>query len=93
MISAPSQTLLLTENARPANILFSPSGATIAGPSQHVQARLIDIDHYHGGRINYLMIDGHVELLYPWESAGQNDPNSTVTRDFHPNIWTIRADD
>lgn len=93
MIPAPAQTLLLTENARPGNILFSSSGATIAGPGQHVQARLIDIDYYHAGRINYLMIDGHVELLYPWESAGLADPNSTVSRKSHADIWTIRADD
>jgi prepilin-type processing-associated H-X9-DG protein len=93
MISDPAETLLLTENARPANILFSPSGATIPGPTHHLQARLIDIDHYHGGRINYLMIDGHVELLYPWESAGQSDPDSTVTRGSHPDVWTIRGDD
>ena len=93
VIPAPSQTLLLTENARPANILFTPSAAGITGPGQHVQERLIDIDHYHAGRINYLMIDGHVELLYPWESAGLVDPNSTVSRKSHANIWTVRADD
>lgn len=92
-IPAPSQTLLLTENARPANILFSPSGATISGPGQHVQSRLIDIDYYHAGQINYLMIDGHVEFLYPWESAGLADPDSAASRKSHANIWTIRADD
>jgi prepilin-type processing-associated H-X9-DG protein len=92
-IPAPSQTLSLTENARPANILFTSSGAGITGPGQHVQSRLIDIDFYHAGQINYLMVDGHVEFLYPWESAGLADPNSTVSRKPHANIWTIRADD
>jgi prepilin-type processing-associated H-X9-DG protein len=93
MIPAPSETLLLTENARPANILFTPSAAGISGPGQHVQSRLIDIDYYHAGRINYLMIDGHVEFLHPWESAGLADPNSSVSKKSHANVWTIRADD
>jgi prepilin-type processing-associated H-X9-DG protein len=93
MIPAPSRTLLLTENARPMNILFSPSGATIRGPSQHVQTRYIDIENYHGGRINYLMIDGHVELLNPQDSNGQSNPALTNPANNKPDIWTIRAND
>lgn len=93
MIPAPTSTLLLTENARPMNILFSPSGATIRGPSQHVQTRLIDIENYHGGRINYLMIDGHVEFLNPQDSVGRNDPAPDNSDKDHPNIWTVRPND
>lgn len=93
MIPAPTRTLLLTENAHPLNILFSPSGATIRNPSQHVQTSLIKMEDYHRGRINYLMVDGHVEFMNPWESVGQNDPTSSVSAKDYPNIWTIRPDD
>lgn len=93
MIPAPASTLLLTENARPMNILFSPSGAIIRGPSQHVQTRLIDIENYHGAKINYLMADGHVEFLNPQDSTGQNDSAPTTSEKDYPNIWTIRPDD
>jgi prepilin-type processing-associated H-X9-DG protein len=91
MIPVPARTLLLTENARPMNILFSPSGATIKGPSQHVQTRFINMENYHGGRINYLMIDGHVELLNPQESEGEFAPaNGSADKS---DIWTIRGNE
>lgn len=93
MIRAPASTLLLTENARAMNFLFSPSGATIRGPSQHVQTRLIDIENYHGARINYLMIDGHVEFLNPQDSVGQADSASSNSGKDHPNIWTVHQYD
>lgn len=93
IIPAPASTLLLTENARPANILFSPSGATIRGPSQHVQTRLVDIENYHGARVNYLLIDGHVEFLNPQDSVGRGDSESGNSRKGYPDIWTVRRDD
>ncbi len=93
MITAPASTLLLTEHAEAANLAFDVSGATIPGPNEHVDKKEINPDQFHGGKINYLMVDGHVELLYPLESIGKQDPKDPNNDKRHPNIWTIRPED
>ena len=92
MIHAPASTLLLTENARAYNTAFNHNGALIDSAQTHVSTNL-DLNLYHGGKINYLMVDGHVELLYPSESMGQADLKDNNPREKYPNIWTIRPDD
>jgi prepilin-type processing-associated H-X9-DG protein len=92
MISAPAGTLLLTENAWPANTLFNYHGAVIDSAQTHVATNL-DLSLYHGGKINYLMVDGHVETLYPLESMGQTDPRDGQSSPDYHNIWTVRSDD
>ncbi len=79
MISTPSGTLLLTEQARVDNIMFSSSGATISrSDPQFFNPGSTNINPYHNGKFNYLMVDGHVETLLPTEKPG---------------MWTIRPDD
>jgi len=91
-IPAPGSTLLLTENAWPDNTLFNFHGAVIDSAQKHLATNL-DLSLYHNGKINYLMVDGHVELLYPLESMGQADPrDGQASQDYH-NIWTVRSDD
>lgn len=92
MIHAPGSTLLLTEYAWPENTAFNFHGAVIDSVEQHVAAG-INLDKYHSGKINYLMVDSHVECLYPLESIGQADPRDGDSRKEHPDIWTIRPDD
>jgi prepilin-type processing-associated H-X9-DG protein len=92
MIHAPATTLLLTEHAIPQNTAFAASGSTIAGPTDHLDKNAIPADRYHGGKIEYLMVDGHVELLFPLESTGQRDPRDASDKPL-PNLWTIRPDD
>jgi prepilin-type processing-associated H-X9-DG protein len=79
MISAPSGTLLLTEQARADNIMFNYSGASIGrSDPQFFDPGSIKVNPYHDGKFNYLMMDGHVETLLPTEKPG---------------MWTIRPDD
>lgn len=92
MIHAPATTLLLTENAWSENTAFNFHGATIDSPQVHLSTNL-DANVYHEGKINYLMVDGHVELMYPSESVGQPDLRNSHPRDHYPNVWTIRSDD
>jgi prepilin-type processing-associated H-X9-DG protein len=92
MIHAPATTLLLTEHAIPQNTAFAASGSTIAGPTDHLDKNAMPADRYHGGKIEYLMVDGHVELLFPLESTGQRDPRDASDK-LHPNLWTIRPED
>jgi prepilin-type processing-associated H-X9-DG protein len=65
MIHAPADTLLLTEHASSENSMFSYRGATISGPSEHLDTKTSRMTRYHNGKFNYLMVDGHVELLLP----------------------------
>lgn len=88
MIHAPESTLLLTENAWAENSAFNYHGATIDSTKKHVSTNL-DIEEYHRGEINYLMVDGHVELLYPSESMGRADPRHDDPGKKFPNVWTI----
>jgi len=91
MIKAPASTLLLTEHAIHENIAFAAGGATISGPTYHLEDT-ISPNQYHGGKINYLLVDGHVELIYPSESVGLRDPRNVSDKKL-PNIWTIYPDD
>src|SRR5205823_6528353 len=79
MIQFPEQTLILTEQASSNNLMWGYQCAVIHNVREHLDERAIPIDKYHGGKFNYLMVDGHVEALSPAQSAG--------------NIWTIRPDD
>ena len=88
MIPSPASTLLLTEHATPDNTAFNFHGATIDSERDHVATNL-DINLYHGGKINYLMVDGQVEFLYPMESIGQADPRDNNSGFDHPNVWVI----
>jgi len=92
MISAPATTLLLTEQIKSNNVAFQYQNATIRGVSDHVDKRGISADQIHNGKINYLMVDGHVEKLFPMQSVGQQDPRDPGAAG-HPNVWTLRPDD
>jgi prepilin-type processing-associated H-X9-DG protein len=93
MIQAPAATLLLTEHAAAGNLAFNFSGSTIGGPSEHLDKKVLKAEEYHDGKINYLMVDGHAEMLFPLQSIGQHDPRDTNPEIERPNIWTIRAND
>ena len=92
MISAPATTMLLTEQAQSYNIEFSYSGAAIDSPLAHLDTKIIKSSRYHGGKFNYLMMDGHVEWLSPLESLGENDPAYDDPAAQYQNVWTIKHD-
>jgi prepilin-type processing-associated H-X9-DG protein len=88
MVSAPADTALLVERISILNALWQAKYACIATPGEQFDAKTIDAKNFHGGNMNYLMLDGHVELLSPemissvppsiWKGGG---------------IWTIRPED
>jgi prepilin-type processing-associated H-X9-DG protein len=79
MLAAPAGTLLLTEQARADNVMFTYSHASInAANKQFLDWNSTKKNPYHYGKFNYLMADSHVETLLPAEKPG---------------MWTIRPDD
>lgn len=93
MIRAPATTLFLTENAQSNNVAFHYFGATIDSPSQHLGSDAFEPNQYHGGKFSYLMIDGHVELLFPLQSQGRNDLIEDGSGGHYPNVWTVNPND
>jgi len=86
-----SQTLLLAEKAQLGtayvNVLGHAGGAIVDCPDDQMRGLSAPI---HKGRWNYLMVDGHVELLRPTETI--KAPNTTAT--LPPNyMWTRNPND
>ena len=83
LIPDPANTLLLTEVIQ-ANTLKSTSRCTLAGPEEQVEGTADQGGSLHTGRFNYLMVDGHVECLRPYQ-----------LETFCPSagIWSIRKGD
>ncbi|KAF0179042.1 MAG: hypothetical protein FD161_1535 [Limisphaerales bacterium] len=92
MILKPAETLLLTERAWSNNIVGNASGAWIDRTSDHTDASALAPDALHQGRFNYLMLDGHVETLFPHQAVGADGEVGEDARK-HLGPWTIRADD
>lgn len=92
MIARPAETLLLAEHAWTNNIATVGAGAWIDRTSDHVEPALLPAEKYHGGRFNYLMVDGHAELLPPDQTVGVQGEVGEDPRK-HRGMWTIRADD
>lgn len=85
-ISAPADTALLVERISILNALWQPKYACIIAPREQWDAKTIQRKKFHGGKMNYLMLDGHVELLWPAQSAGH-------TGSGNAGLWTIRPGD
>lgn len=83
-IPVPSDTAILTELADRDNNLKSNLRATVASPGEQRIPFNGDALKFHNGNYNYLMGDGHVELLSPLE---------TGSLDGSEGIWTIAKDD
>lgn len=92
MIFEPANTILITEQAQADNYLGKSKRATIAATMEHVDTTVLPMGSYHGGRINYLMVDGHVETLKPEETVGKEGEVSD-SADTHFGMWTILAGD
>lgn len=85
----PANTLLLTENVMPQNQVGGILGATVRGVRQQVMGFNGNREQFHHGCFNYLMADGHVELLSPFKIGNAGSYDSIVPGD----IWTIKAGD
>jgi len=89
IVRDPADTMLATEKAAPNNQLYTLN-ATIRTTSEHVDG--IRLRNYHGGLINYLMVDGHVASLKPETTVGWQGQSGTNAA-THKGIWTIKAGD
>ena len=85
----PANTLLVTESVRPDNQYGSQQATTVSSARQQVEQFIGDRQQFHYGRFNYLMADGHVELMSPFQTgnAGAYDADRPA------DIWTIKAGD
>lgn len=84
MIPAPADTALLVERISIRNALWSSTFACIIAPREQWDAKTLKREKFHGGKFNYLMLDGHVELLTERQSGGHIGNGG---------VWTIRAGD
>lgn len=92
-IPNPAGTMLLAEQSRSNNIVANSSGANIRCTADHVEGRDDrPAEPYHDMKLNYLMLDGHVELLLPAETVGAG---GAIGKDYHTHqgLWTINPND
>lgn len=80
----PANTLLLTELIHPGNKLKDVLMASFRGPKEQVDGVRKMGGPIHGGRFNYLMVDGHVELLRPYQPDVFTE---------NAGIWTMKEGD
>jgi prepilin-type N-terminal cleavage/methylation domain-containing protein/prepilin-type processing-associated H-X9-DG protein len=96
MLPEPARTILLTEHFHVHNLQGSLDRSDIPCADDHIgkgEAKDIasppyfypPLDSIHGGRINYLMNDGHVEGLLPTQTTS----DLTLSR----GMWSIKAGD
>ncbi len=86
MAPAPADTALLVECINIQNALWSPKLACIASSKEQFSAKTFKAMDFHGGKMNYLMLDGHVELLSSQTPALLPGRNAD-----YPDIWTIKG--
>lgn len=92
MVLKPATTLALTEKVDPDNISMNSSGAHISKSDEHMAKGGPFPEYFHRGRFNYLLLDGHVETLFPQETVGPaGRAGSYVTA--HQGFWTLYPDD
>ncbi len=92
LILEPAHTMLLTEMARSNNISGNSSGGRIRYTGEQLETNVIPAMEYHGGKFNYLMMDGHVEQLFPEETVGPAGKTGSGWN-THFGIWSIRPGD
>jgi prepilin-type processing-associated H-X9-DG protein len=85
VVPTPSDTALLVERISILNALWQPKFACIISTREQFDAKTFTAKEFHGGKMNYLMLDGHVELLLPAQSEGLVGTDGGV--------WTLRAED
>jgi prepilin-type N-terminal cleavage/methylation domain-containing protein/prepilin-type processing-associated H-X9-DG protein len=85
-----SGTIAMTENVHNYNAVGHASQAFIPNATSHVQAgNGVTEANYHNGRFDYLMVDGHAELLQPVKTLGPGNTNLTKPT----GMWSIKAGD
>ena len=83
----PSRTIYFTERPDGSNFKGNYSGSIIDTPDQQLSTTAPNQPNLHGGKFNYLMVDGSVKLLSPLETFG------TGTSSAPKGYWTRVAGD
>ncbi len=86
MVKAPADTALLVERISILNALWATKYACIVSVREQFDAKTFAARDFHGGKMNYLFLDGHVELLWPAQSGGHLGTGDQ-------GLWTIRPGD
>lgn len=94
-IPEPTGTILLTERIHVGNVMMAATRHDIRNAEDHVATGPGTVyappyfyppaDKHHGGRFNYLMVDGHVEFLLP--------SKTTSDLGLQRGMWSIKAGD
>lgn len=84
----PGNTALLVEHINILNMVWSAKQACIGSTKEQFEAKTFEAKDFHAGKMNYLLLDGHVELLAP-EMLSAVPPG--IGRSA--GIWTIRPQD
>jgi len=92
MIHDQAATIVITEQAHEENFLNRPKFSTVKATLEHVDETILPLDSLHDGKINYLMADGHAELLAPEDTVGPEGDVSDAA-DTHFGMWTIVSGD
>jgi prepilin-type N-terminal cleavage/methylation domain-containing protein/prepilin-type processing-associated H-X9-DG protein len=87
-IAGPSDTMQASEWSNTYNNMGNGSGGVLDYPQQQMAGytgspgAAYDTGNLHGGLVNYLLVDGHVELLRPEKTVGSG--NTLIPK----GIWT-----
>lgn len=84
----PSDTLLFADLPHRENNLKQLERTTVGSPGEQLES-LEGGGGIHLGRFNYLMADGHIQLLSPLQTGSSGG----IDIEGHHGIWTIKAGD
>ncbi len=89
MISQPARTMAMTEHVHTNNIIGNALEASILNATEHIHIRTPMTEaRFHGGRFNYLFLDGHAETLTPLSTLGANPSPA-----YQSGMWTVNPND
>lgn len=86
MVPSPANTALLVECFNNLNALWRPKMACLSSSGDQWSGKTSEAKDFHGGKMNYLMLDGHVELLSSQTLALLPSENAD-----YPGLWTIKG--
>ncbi|MCD6052496.1 MAG: N-terminal cleavage protein [Verrucomicrobia bacterium] len=87
----PKNIIMFTEQVKSNNVVFNSSGSTVNYTGNHLDSS-IPSETFQEGRMYYLMLDGHVEYLFPDQTVGATGEIGQDSKK-HQGLWTVRPGD
>jgi prepilin-type N-terminal cleavage/methylation domain-containing protein/prepilin-type processing-associated H-X9-DG protein len=87
VVKNPSSTILLAENPKNNNIVGNVWPAYVASPADQLDSYGKAVQALHSGRFNYLMHDGHSEVLQAKDTFGKGSMSAPK------GMWTVADGD